>query len=80
MSYLDVIATVQTPVTANGAIVQNRNGEAIAMCDNSFMATAIADLINKGVPAAEAEGVRHAERQQRLADLVNKSLAPYTKL
>ncbi len=76
MSYLDSIATVQTPVSAIGLNILNRHCDVVARCENSFMASAIADLINKGTPAAEEEGLRHAEREEPVSALIAAGLQP----
>ncbi len=70
MSFHDVVAKVQPPVTAKGMGIYNAQGKPIAVCADSWMASAIADLINKGVPAAQEVRAEYERQQIRLINLV----------
>ena len=76
MSFHYVTRTVQTPVRASGAVVLNRHDEIVATTETSFMASALADLINLGaVEAAKAEAGYDAA-QRGLASYLLRNTDP----
>lgn len=76
MAFLNSIETVQTPVTALGNSLVNRHCEVIATCDNGFMASALADMVNKGIQAAEAEYLARMERAERIVKISAAGMRP----
>lgn len=72
MTFLHLVRTVHAPVTALGQDIKNSFGVTIATATDSFIATAIAALINHGVPAATQEELRYEGQQDSLRDILNQ--------
>lgn len=59
----DLLLTIHTPVAAHGSEVRNAFGVCIATAVNPTLADAIAEMINLGVPGAEALNAAHEARE-----------------
>jgi hypothetical protein len=67
MAHLNLLRTVHCPVSADGRAVKNSFGVVIATALDSMTATAMAELINLAVPAAEKQEQERQEREDRLS-------------
>lgn len=80
MPHHDILATIHTPVTADGATIKNSFGVVIATMTfgqgDPWQAQALADLINLGVPAARARNEAEAAKEATLRRMLNTSIAP----
>ena len=74
MSHLDLIHTVHLPVGAVGCTVRNSFGVTICEATDSFMATAIAELMNLGQDGAEAKNAAYSERESRIEGMIFNGL------
>ena len=74
MPYLDVLATIHTPVTADGELIKNSFGVTIATMTyrNSFATAAMCDLINMGAVVAKERNDAHDAQEKRLREALNR--------
>lgn len=70
MPHLNILATVHCPVEAVGKEIRNSFGITVATCTDTWVASAIAALINHGVPAAQADHERHLAQEDRIRSLM----------
>jgi len=62
--------TIHSLVSAHGSEIRNSFGVRIATVTDPLTAGAIADLINMGVPAAEAQSVGHDDSDTSIAKML----------
>lgn len=72
MHHLDLLATIHCPVTAQGNSIVNSFGVICATANNSFLATAIAEMINLAIPAAQARNEEYETRESAKARMLLK--------
>lgn len=73
MAFHDILTTVHAPVTAQGANIVNSFGVVVATVNgDSFLAAALAELINLGVPAAETKRNEYHARELAKARMMRR--------
>lgn len=75
MADLYLTRTIHLPVTADGRTVKNSFGVVIAHCANSFVAEAMARIMNLGHDAAKAHDAEIDAREERVSRLLTKPKA-----
>jgi hypothetical protein len=66
MPYLYLIRTVQTPVRAVGCTIVNVHGDKIAKTQTTWLASAMAEMINASIPIIAARDAAYEAKEVAL--------------
>lgn len=72
MAHLDLLKTISLPVYCDGSLVKDSQGKVIATATDSFVASAMAQLINFGEDGAKALNESYEARQAGIAKLLKR--------